>query len=169
MAVDDTRARHTALVQLIQFQDQQAVGLLRIFVTIGSAAAAGAVAGFSPQAWLPNAAIGALIAIVLCTLIGSLFCFRAIRSARITLPGRWADFWQTAIDHWEQDSREVILSYLKELSKAQEDDKKTNEITAQELARARVVGISTPLVAFVAGSIIAVQEALRGVVCATAL
>ncbi len=48
VAIDDARARQAALLQSIYFNDQQALRLLRLYVTLGLAAAAGAISSGAP-------------------------------------------------------------------------------------------------------------------------
>lgn len=148
LALDDARARQTALVQLMYFTDQQALGLLRLYVTLGTASATAAVTGFSSNSWLPVEGSAALLACTTTFLAGSYFCFRAMRTAEVTLPGRGADFWKDAL-FANFNQAEIVSQYLDGLISGQHRDKATNKTSASALRLAKWAGISTPLVAII--------------------
>src|SRR5690606_29655615 len=97
VALDDARARQTALLQLIYFTDQQAMSLLRLYVTIAVATATGAATGFAPNSWIPMAASIGLTVVSIALLVGCYFCFQAMKTAELALPGRGADFWKAVV------------------------------------------------------------------------
>lgn len=153
VALDDARARQTALLQLIYFTDQQAMGLLRLYVTIGLAAAAGAAAGLGPEAWLPKAvSIGLGFAAAALT-IGCFFCFLTMRTAQVGLPGRGPEFWRTAMELSDLDH--VVAQYLEELEAGQRRDRETNRRSGKSFERAKWAGISAPALALIAGLVTA--------------
>src|SRR4051812_13959654 len=91
--IEDARARHSAIVGLIQETDRQGSSLLRVFATLGIACASGAAASFAAQPILPRPVGFALTAAAMLLSIGAGFCFGAMRSGIINLPGRGPDFW----------------------------------------------------------------------------
>jgi hypothetical protein len=150
VAIDDARTRHAALTNLIFFTDTQASGLLRLYLTIGAAAASGAVAGLTKSAPLPFATSWALIGLAAALLLGSWFCFRATETSVLSLPGRGAEFWTWAAR--EDVPRELVLkSYLDNLVPEIQINRKLNAVTAVALSHAKLCGMIAPGVALVAG------------------
>jgi len=157
LVLDDARHRQAAMLQLIYFTDQQALGLLRLYITLGIAAATGAVAILAPGSWLPPSASLALAASALALQIGCYFCFRAMRTAEISLPGRGADFWKAALAS-ECRLRDVMDQYLEDLEEGQGRDQLTNRQSAKALARAKLAG---PAAAALALAVFIVSLAAR--------
>ncbi|NKM99455.1 hypothetical protein [Rhizobium leguminosarum] len=88
IALDDVRARQTALVNLIIFTDQKAMAVFRLYVTLGIAAGAAGAASFFRNDALLEFARWAMVATACWLALGALFCFRAMSRASINLPGR---------------------------------------------------------------------------------
>ena len=61
LALDDIRARHKAVYDLIVLTEQQALSFLRLYVTLGLAAASGAVTGIVGNASISTALGGGLL------------------------------------------------------------------------------------------------------------
>ncbi|MGH6736339.1 MAG: hypothetical protein ACRECX_09710 [Methyloceanibacter sp.] len=150
LAIDDARHRQIALLDLIYSTDTKALGLLRLHVTIGMAAAAGAVAGFTSTSSIPKSVAVGLIAAVVALFVGCVFCFRSMRSAKVSLPGRGADFWKAALDN-KVTVPVIADQYLSELANGQERDRETNRVTARDFAIAKWAGIVSPALALVTG------------------
>src|SRR4051812_44797217 len=94
-AIEDARARQSARIALIATNHAKAYALLRIYMTVGTATASGAIALLTSQT--PRAALGwALFAATAVTVAGAAACLAAMRAGDIGLPGRDADFWQWA-------------------------------------------------------------------------
>lgn len=148
--LDDARARHQAVVDLILFTDQQSTVLLQIYITVAVATAAGSLSAFTEAALIPKAAGWGLLSATAMLVVGSLMCLRATTRAAINLPGRGADFWSWVISH-DIDATEVSRRYLEELGTKQTANRKLNEDTADALFAAKVIGMATPLVAVGAG------------------
>lgn len=154
---DDARARHAGVVTLIMAKEVRALALLRIYVTIGVAAAAGAISVFfapasplvlsRPVGWV-------LIAVVLGLSVGSFACFQAMRSDPVNLPGRLGDFWLGAIDP-SRSTNEVLTEYLKNLRIKSDQNDELNKRLAKWLDWAKWAGMLTPLAALVAGALAA--------------
>jgi len=153
LVIDDARHRQTALLNLIVFTDQQALGLLRLYVTIGVAAATGAAVGFVGNDAIPFVVAGGLAGVVIALFVGIIYCYRAMQTAEIGLPGRGADFWKAAIGQPDITYADAVSQYLSELENQQARDRHTNGITAGALKRAKWAGAAALAVALAAGLI----------------
>lgn len=149
-AIEDARYRHNAVVQLVYAADNQALGLLRLFVTVGLAAAAGAASRitiadtFDPLMWSLGAGATALG-------IAALYCLKAMASADINLPGRGAEFWLWAADiKGGQD--EIFRQYLETLKEKHAVNNTLNERQTSALYWAKLGGALSPLVALLAAA-----------------
>lgn len=150
IALDDVRVRQKALLDLILFQDQQAMGLLRLYVTVGIAAASGSLATiFSEDVW--KIALGAgLLAAVVPLSIGTSYCFRAAWAAEVGFPGREPSFWQWA-SHPDIEEGGVRDAYLHQLAAALEVNFKLNVKSAHFIKSAKLCGALTPAVTILVG------------------
>lgn len=148
--IEDARARHSAVVTLMYHLDQQAIGLLRLYATLGVATASGALAGFggSQIVTLPMAWALAFTAIVL--IIGAALCFFVLRPTRLSLPGRDPDFWEWAIRP-DVERLQVVSSYLETLKQKAKENKGRNRLSAFALFGAKACGFIAPLVALTGG------------------
>jgi len=151
LALEDARHRHNAILGLIHAADNQALTLMRLYVTLGSAAAAGAVAMFSAQPRVAVPLVCALASAIATLAYGTFKCFSVINSAGVNLPGRGAEFWLWAADERVQRV-EVFKSYLRELAEKHKVNNSLNESQTASLGRAKLAGIWTPLAALVVGS-----------------
>lgn len=154
MAIDDARVRQAAVLQLIYFTDQQALGLLRLYVTLGLGAVAGTAAGLGPDAVIPRAAAMGLAGAALVLFVGCFLCFRAMQSAQLTFPGRGADFWRAALfasEHVELCG--IVKQYLEDLTIGQTRDRETNKRTAAALKHAKWAGLAAPATALIMATI----------------
>jgi hypothetical protein len=149
-AIDDARARHVAVVQLIQIADTHAMSLLTFYTTLGVAAATGAAAGLSNAALLPRAAGWALASVVPVAVFSAVFCFLAMRTTRLNLPGREAKFWLWALDP-AVARRDVFVEYLKNLATKNELNNRVNERTGGFLRIAKLSGIAIPVISLSVG------------------
>ncbi|THK35641.1 hypothetical protein EHS39_23725 [Ensifer sp. MPMI2T] len=151
VALDDARARHTALVNLILFTDQKAMAVFRLYVTLGIGAGITAAAGFFRDDELLQFSRWSMLATAEWLAIGALFCFRAMSRSSINLPGRGAEFWQWAMlpQHGAED---VAEAYFAELLETQKANRSLNERTASALDIAVKMGIATPLITAIAGA-----------------
>lgn len=150
--IEDVRARHAAVVALMYATDSQAMALLRLYVTLGIAAASGAAAGFGEAAPITRPLAWALAVAAIIVVIGAVYCLRALRSARISLPGRKADFWQWALSPGIDRAR-VLIEYLKNAEEKGAANDRLNKETATALSWAKLCGALAPLVALLAGLI----------------
>ncbi|MCQ1778231.1 hypothetical protein NOJ05_13570 [Neorhizobium galegae] len=144
LALDDVRARHLALVNLILFTDQKAMAVFRLYVTIGIAAGAAAAASFFRDDGLLIFARWSMALTAIWLALGAFFCFRAMSRGSINLPGRGPEFWAWAMDP-RVETRAVIDAYLAELAERQAINRRLNERTALFLDIAVTMGIATPL------------------------
>jgi hypothetical protein len=143
---EDARSRHAALLQLIYFTDQQAMALLRLYVTLGLATASGALAGFVSQA-VPRVAAWGLLAGLVTLVAGSAFCFRVMMSSSVGLPGRGAEFWLWAEREATVDFHHVLSEYLIQLEKTTAEDRELNKRNVAALRKAKLIGMTVPLTA----------------------
>ncbi|MGQ3297719.1 hypothetical protein [Reyranella sp.] len=148
VGLDDARARHAAVVNLILFTDTQALGLLRLYIPLGIATASGAVASFSVNPSIPKVVGVALGAATVCLILAAWLCFRAMATSKINLQGRGAEFWEWAAN---QSAGEVFRSYMRNLREKQVNNNDLNARTARMLRFAKICAIASPAVAAVAG------------------
>lgn len=89
-------------------------------------------------------AIGLLFA-ALALFVGSIFCFRAMETTEIRLPGRGAEFWRWAISTDKVYLSHAVSEYLRELQLALIVNRGFNKKTGFALRRAKQAGIvATP-------------------------
>lgn len=152
VAIEDIRARHDALRELIVLADQQALGLLQMFIPVASAAATGAVIGLTGATLLPAAITVSLSVVTLLLLVGSLVCLRAMNTATIGLSGRDGAFWRWA-SLPEISAEDVGSEYFLAAEESIRINRCHNENTARLLMAAKRIAIWTPAIALVAGGI----------------
>jgi hypothetical protein len=151
--LDDVRARDSALLQLILFTDRQAMALFRIYASIAVAAAAAAAAAFgSGTAAFLMMTRWSLLAMALVLVLACIACLRAMVPAGVGLPGRGADFWQWGVEQSTTDDA-FVAAYLNAARKAQDGNRRTNELGAIALMWAKRLGIAAPLVGLAVGAI----------------
>jgi hypothetical protein len=148
--IEDARARHSAVVALIYHTDQQASGLLRLFLTLGLAAASATYAVYKTN--MPLAV--ALATAALTTTVGAVFCLMAMASAKIRLPGYDPDFWLWA-NRADVPQTLVLQKYLEQLQSGTELNAPVNRNTSQALKYAKGMVVVTLLAAMIAGAIAA--------------
>lgn len=146
LAYDDVRARLAAMVNLILFQEQQAMALFRLYVTVGIALAtvlSGAFLTAEPEALLPSrwgiATAGILI------VIGAFACMMAMRPGDVALPGRGADFWLWALDGGTSD--EVSVAYMQAQIERFASNRRLNQRNDRWLRWAKGMGLLAPIAA----------------------
>lgn len=152
VAIGDARTRHAAVVDLIYFTDRQAMGLLSLYITLGVAAASGAVVAFGKQPLLPTAVGFGLGGATITLVIGAWFCFRAMKTETINLPGRGAEFWLWA-NHPKVDRRAAFVQYLQNLKDKHDQNNEINRRTSRYLRNAKLCGIGVPLAALASGAV----------------
>jgi hypothetical protein len=158
-ALDDARARHKELVELIYFIDKQALRLLGFYLTLGVASASTAVAGLSQTTPIPLPASFALGGAAFALLVGGFLCFIAMESADVNLPGRDAEFWIWA--NRPDIPRELIFkAYLDNLKQKTNANRQVNQAGAQALMHAKLCGVLTPAIAMLAGGVALLLEFL---------
>lgn len=146
-AIEDARHRHNAVIQLMLASDNQALSLLRLFLTIALATAAGSVSTVASSLPLSVALGSATVSMF----AAAVFCFRVIETTAINLPGRGAEFWLWGLD--TPENRETVFrQYLTTLSDKHEQNNKANARQAKALRHAKWCALATIPVAAVAGS-----------------
>lgn len=149
--IEDARARHAALVQVIQFIDRQATALMRLYVMIGIASASGAAAGLAAQSLIPRPAGFAFAGAVVISVVGAAMCMRAnLMPSDISLPGRGPEFWQWALQH-EASGRVVLDAYLSNLAERTERNRTLNVKVARALSWAKRFSLLYPPASLGAG------------------
>lgn len=149
--IEDSRARHTAVVGLLYATDAQSISLLRLYATLGIATASGAAAGFGSSALISRPLAWALSAGALGFVIGAGFCLRALRPCNINLPGRTADFWEWGLEPGV-DQASVLSAYLRNLKIKGEANLAHNKASANALKWAKRCSVATPICALVAAA-----------------
>ncbi|WP_454655114.1 hypothetical protein [Bosea beijingensis] len=142
--LDDVRARDNALLNMIVHLDRQALALFRIYVTLAVALAA--VAGsYSVSARIDVwTAVGAAAA-ALVLAIGCFFCMQTVRSAKVGVPGKGADFWMWALR--DDVSEEALLTaYLNYSDEAQKQNYRVNDHSTRCLKIAKRLGVASIIV-----------------------
>ncbi|RUZ54102.1 hypothetical protein, partial [Mesorhizobium sp. M7A.F.Ca.CA.004.05.2.1] len=150
LAIEDARFRHNALVGLIIASDNQALALMRLFLTVATATGAGFASVIVPHTLIQTPLAWSLAAATLAMVYSAWQCFRVISPRIINLPGRGADFWLWAADA-TGTREEVFRQYLKVLAEKHEINKSVNESQASALRWAKLGGILSPMVALVVG------------------
>lgn len=148
--MDDLRARHQAVVDLIYFTDHQATALLQLYVTVALAAGAGAITAFTGDQLLTKAAGWGLLLALAPLAVGCFYCLRASSTATLNLPGRGADFWKWA-SRDDVSEQEALRAYLDNLEAKQAANNQINGRTAGALRRAKQAGIAAAAVGVFAG------------------
>lgn len=155
IALEDARARHGALVNLIYFTDAQAVNLLRLYVTIASASAAGSIASFAGNLSAMPLAVGwGLLVATILFVVGAYYCFLAMAPASINLPGRDAEFWIWAMRD-DIDRIDVFREYLENLKAKTPRNQMVNIKGSSNLNHAKRLGMAAPLFALAVGGLAA--------------
>ncbi|WAP67209.1 hypothetical protein [Jiella pelagia] len=97
-AIADANERLKALIDLTKFNDTQAMGLFRLYVTLG-VTALGAAAAIAP-AWGSAgwAAVVGLTLFGISILVGAIQCHRAMIPGDVPFPGRDAKWWMAVRD-----------------------------------------------------------------------
>lgn len=150
IAIDDARARHAAVLNLVMATDQQAVTLLSVYLTTGTAAAAASVSAFTGS-FIPPVVGWALLAATFSLFAGSIFCFRAMRGAMVSAPGKAPEFWLWALENDGVDIKYAAHQYLLQLAPQQDHNRLLNQETAFAHWQAKLLGIVSPLAALVGG------------------
>lgn len=149
--IEDMRARHGALVALIYATDGQALSLLRLFTTLAMATASGAIAAFVSVSKYSVPLAASLSAAAVIFVIGAALCLVALRAARISLPGRKADFWKWAVNNPKIKKAKVLSAYLAEAEKQYTLNQRLNVTTSTALKWAKVCTASAPILALLVG------------------
>lgn len=149
--IEDARLRQTARVALMQANETKAMSLLRLYMTVGIAAASGALALVTQQRPLSAALGWGLLAATLVAIVGAALCLSASRQSDINLPGRDADFWEWAARD-DVTAEHAVLSYLGDLQKGIELNRAVNTKNAKALLWAQRCAVILPLAALVVGA-----------------
>lgn len=148
--IEDARVRHAGIVLLIQATDTQALGLLRLYVTLAIATSSGAVATLGSSLQFKGALVTALISILIAVGIGSAFCLRALQGGAISVPGRTPDFWLWALDA-DVTEKSALEEYLKSLQTKIQLNRALNIKTTNALTWAKRCGLAAPFLGLIAG------------------
>lgn len=145
-AIEDARVRHSSLLDMTKFVDGQAMSLLRLYVTLLVAALAGSFAVYAPNDWSRKAALLGLTVASCCFFAGAMYCFSAMRSAAVQLPGRGPEFWL----HWADKQSGIELNDVLREHLRQHDEnikllRELNTQSASALDIAKKLGlVATP-------------------------
>jgi hypothetical protein len=149
--LDDVRARDTALLTLILSNDRQAMALFRIYITIGSATAVAAAAGFLETDGFASQTKWATLAVTMVLAVASYLCQAGMTSSEVGLPGKGGDFWLWARDEaiTEETALRTYLQYAKE---HQELNVRVNTRAFWTLIWAKRLGMAAPIIGLIAGA-----------------
>lgn len=146
VVLDDVRARDTALLNMIVAIDRQALALFRIYVTLavalGSAAVAGAYSSTANvNSWIVWGAGSAALGLA----VGCHFCITTVRSAKLGVPGKNADFWKWALR--DDISEEAMVdAYLKYSDDAQQQNYRVNDQSTRSMRIAKRLGVASVVI-----------------------
>ncbi|GEM_PF-2273648 len=157
IAIEDARFRHNAVLGLIYAADNQAMGLLRLYLTIALATSTGAASSLLEGSKIPPTIGFSLLAVTATLIWSSWQCFKTIEVADINMPGRGAEFWLWAADN-NIERKKYAYEYLKTLAEKHKLNNQINNRQTRALRRAKLGGISSPVIAFIAGAITTVLQ-----------
>jgi hypothetical protein len=151
IALEDARTRHQSLIDLILFNDQQAMSLLSVYVTLATAAAGLALTTLSAEPLIPMAAAVGLATSVVLLFAASFFCFWAMPPATMALAGEGADFWLWAVREEQVAFKRAALDYLERLNASQGLNRDLNANAGYWLKMAKRLGIVAPIASLIVG------------------
>ena len=156
-ALEDARTRHEAVVSLLYANDQTAMSLLSLYVTLGLATVTGFIATLAKDSVVPIVFAIPLFFVTLDFALGSYFCLAAVKTSRVNMPGRNPDFWIWASQK-DVTAEESYQQYLENLKgkRALNDD--VNRESSVQLRRAKLCEAGAPFVALAA---VLVMEGLK--------
>jgi hypothetical protein len=141
--LDDVRSRDVALLTILLATDRQAVALFRVYVTLAAALISAAVAG----AIKANEAVDVWITVGVGLSASGLaracwYCIVAIKTAKVGMPGKGAEFWQWA--RRDDISEDVALdAYLNQALTAQDTNIEVNRRSSNCLRMAKRLGVGS--------------------------
>jgi hypothetical protein len=141
--IEDARAKHAAIVNLMLVSDAQAIGLLRLYVPLAIATASGMFAATGAPFHSYSLAM-ALMAMSTTLLVGSGFCLYALRPVVVNLPGREPAFWIWAM-RADVSAEDALTAYLDQLDTKQEQNRAVNMTTVFALRWAKICGLLAPV------------------------
>lgn len=150
IVLDDIRSRDAALLTMLLATDRQAVALFRVYVTLAAALISASVAGMLNPNWSLGSWVAAGVGTTALGLaLACWYCIKAIRTAKVGLPGKGAEFWQWA--QRDDVTEEVAVgAYLVQSLNAQSTNFEVNRSSSACLRRAKRIGVaSVALGAFV--------------------
>jgi hypothetical protein len=151
-AIEDMRTRHKELVALIYLTDKQALSLLGLYLTAGTAAASAAFAGIGPNAVVPLSVSAALSGAAATLFLGGVFCFFAMKAADVGLAGRGAEFWKWA-EEPDITFKAVFDAYVDNLHDKTTKTRALNTKMARTLSWGKLCGLLAPGIATIVGAI----------------
>lgn len=139
--LDDIRARDVALQNMLLATDRQAVSLFRVYVTLAAAIISASVAGIMRDDSLIDSWVLIGVGLTASGLaLACWFCIWAIRTAKVGLPGKGAEFWQWARrDDIEDDV--ALDAYLAQTLEAQSVNLEVNRRSSSCLRKAKRLGV----------------------------
>ena len=143
IAIEDARHRHAAIVNLIYFTFRKRWDSCAFMLRLELRWQQGAAAALSSNSIIPWAAGWSLGVTAITLSVGSWFCFRAMGTVTINLPGRGAEFWLWAAKE-DVGRGAVFTTYLDNLKEKHAVNNSVNERTSKALRTAKVCGMITP-------------------------
>ncbi|MCF1502948.1 hypothetical protein L0F51_04105 [Afifella sp. H1R] len=159
-AVTDTHMRTSSLVGLTKFNDQQAMSLLQLYVTVGLAALAGALAtaddGSRLFGWPATVGLGVFAVAVFSGAVLSHLSMKPCRD--VPFAGGGADWWLWALRDGAVDMESALLDALERANEKQQKFLEFQRTSAKRLTRAR----QSALIGLAGGAIAGVLTAIGG-------
>lgn len=141
--LDDVRARDAALLAMLLSNDRQAMALFRVYVTIAAALASAALAATLKVGWYPDFWVAAGAgATALGLSIACLLCIQAMKSAKVAMPGKGAEFWQWA-SREDVAEKAILDAYLAQSLFGQDNNFYINRRSSAYLQRAKRLGVAS--------------------------
>lgn len=151
-AIEDARVRHAALVDLIKFNDQKSITLLSLYITLGVATVGYASTYFGSEPPIAGFVAAGALGAAASLFVGSIFCFRTMKTVALTLPGRGYDFWDAAFSSSTLTFVEVTNDYVLRALETQAILRKVNAASANDLRSAKFFGLASPVIALIVGA-----------------
>lgn len=144
--LDDVRARDAALLGMIVAIDNHALALFRSFTTLTVALATASVIGATSSTIRIDALViwGTGVA-ALGLAIASWYCILSIRSSKLGVPGKNADFWQWALRDDVNDAH-LIEKYLEYSNTSQQQNFLVNDHATKCLKAAKRLCVASVIV-----------------------
>ena len=153
LALEDIRARQTAVVDHIRAFEGQALSLLGVSSALAVACISAVATVISQDSLLPIAAAWALGGAAASFAYGTFFSIRVMSSTEMGLPAKDGSFWTEAVlnPESERSPSDILAGYIASSKNSTEQNEKLIKLLSRRLQHARAgIGLA-PISALVAG------------------